>query len=154
MLTHCLPPAVLCLHCQTDAELNQQSPIVCMGNGSLSRSSVASGGTDGLRVPGQVVIPRMWGCLRGVLPGAEWPLNAPHPHPQRAYRAWLLSLKTHPASLPLLLPLFMLSGWITGRPMPTNTPAGMHRNDYEMCQQMGQHLLQNCFLTEYECHYY
>lgn len=110
MLTHCLPPAVLCLHCQSDAELNQQSPIVCMGNGSLSRSTVASGGTDGLRVPGQVVIPRMWGCLWGVLPGAEWPLNAPRPHPQRAYRAWLLSLKTQPASLPLLLPLFMLSG--------------------------------------------
>lgn len=44
-LTHSLPPALLCLHCQPDAELSQQSPIgLCVGTYSHSRSTVASRG--------------------------------------------------------------------------------------------------------------
>lgn len=55
-------------------------------------------GRERERAPGQVVIPRMWRRLRGVLLEAEWPLNAPRPHPQKAYRGRLLSLKTQSPS--------------------------------------------------------
>lgn len=104
-LTHSLPPALLRLLCQPDAELSRQSTTcfvcvcVCMrcGEGGKRTDSPAASGVDrwAESAPGQVVIPRMWGCLQGVLLEAEWPLNALRPHPRRASKkGWgLLSLK-------------------------------------------------------------
>lgn len=67
------------------------------GEGGKRTDSPAASGVDrwAESAPGQVVIPRMWGCLQGVLLEAEWPLNALRPHPRRASKkGWgLLSLK-------------------------------------------------------------
>ncbi len=96
-----LPSSVCTVSLMRSWVSNQPLVRVCGGACSLSRSTVASRGdrwAERERAPGQVVIPRMWGRLRGVLPEAEWPLNAPRPHPRRASRGGLLSLKTQPPS--------------------------------------------------------
>lgn len=111
-LTHSLPPALLCLHCQPVAELSQRHPLVyecvsvCVelqcGEAGRRRDSPAAFGCGQMgreRTPGQVVIFRMP------------PVNTPHPHPRSTKGRPIVPKDSASLLLPILiLPLFMPSG--------------------------------------------
>lgn len=69
-------------------------------------------------------------------------LKCPPPTPTESlYNTTVVAKDSLPHSL---LPVFKLSGCITGGPTPTHTPAGMHRNEgvcEQVCEQVCRHLL-------------